>query len=144
MRVLLQRVKQAKVEINGSLKGKIENGMLVLFCAMRGDESSRIPTLANKIVNLRIFADENGKMNRSLIDVSGSALIVSQFTLAADTSQGRRPGYSDALPAKHSEELYREFINSMCQLCPVETGEFGADMMVSLINDGPVTIWIEV
>lgn len=143
MRVLLQRVKQAKVEINGSLKGKIENGLLVLFCAMRGDVSSRIPTLTNKIANLRIFADENGKMNRSLIDISGSALIVSQFTLAADTSQGRRPGYSDALPAKLSEEIYREFINSMRQFCSVETGEFGADMQVSLINDGPVTIWIE-
>ena len=145
MRCLLQRVTNAKVDIAGSTVGEIGQGLMILVCAMGDDEEDRAEALARKVVNLRIFADENGKMNRSVLDIGGSALIVSQFTLAADTSRGNRPGFSSAAPPDRGDALYRKFCDFVAgHGVEVATGEFGADMAVSLTNDGPVTIWLEV
>ena len=111
---------------------------------MAGDTQTQADQLAAKISKLRIFADEAGKMNRSLVDVGGAALVVSQFTLAADTSRGNRPGFSTAAPPAEGEVLYEHFAAQLAALyVPVETGEFGADMRVALVNDGPVTIWMD-
>lgn len=145
MRCLIQRVAAAKVEISGALEGRISRGLMILVCAMEGDAEANASQLAKKAVNLRIFPDEAGKMNKSLLDVGGEALIVSQFTLAADTSRGNRPGFSTAAKPKQGKKLYEIF----CQFIKehgvnVETGEFGADMQVTLTNDGPVTIWLDV
>ena len=145
MRCLIQRVAAAKVEISGALEGRISRGLMILVCAMEGDAEANASQLAKKAVNLRIFPDEAGKMNKSLLDVGGEALIVSQFTLAADTSRGNRPGFSTAAKPKQGKKLYEIF----CQFITehgvnVETGEFGADMQVTLTNDGPVTIWLDV
>ncbi len=145
MRCLLQRVTNARVDIAGNTVGEIGQGLMILVCAMGDDDEDRAAALARKVVNLRIFADENGKMNRSVLDIGGSALIVSQFTLAADTSRGNRPGFSSAAPPDRGDALYRRF----CEFVEghgveVATGEFGADMAVSLTNDGPVTIWLDV
>ena len=145
MRCLIQRVSEARVEIDGEAVGAIGPGMLVLVCAMSGDNEAQAAQLARKTVNLRIFRDDDGRMNRSLIDVGGAALIVSQFTLAADTSRGNRPGFSAAAAPADGEGLYERY----CDLVrghgvDVATGAFGADMAVSLTNDGPVTIWLEV
>jgi D-tyrosyl-tRNA(Tyr) deacylase len=144
MRCLIQRVSQARVEIAGVLVGAIDRGLLIFVCAMQDDSEEAARQLARKCVNLRIFADEAGKMNRSLVDIGGQALVVSQFTLAADTSRGNRPGFSAAAPPDVGEALYERF----CALVnehgiTVATGRFGADMAVHLVNDGPVTIWIE-
>jgi D-tyrosyl-tRNA(Tyr) deacylase len=144
MRCLLQRVSQAKVEVGGRVIGEIGRGLLILVCAMRGDDEANGEQLARKVVNLRIFADEAGKMNRSLADIGGSALVVSQFTLAADTSRGNRPGFSLAAEPGLGRELYERFCNAVrAHGVEVATGEFGADMQVGLTNDGPVTIWLE-
>ena len=111
---------------------------------MQGDTPEAATALAARVAKLRIFRDEAGKMNRSLLDTGGGALVVSQFTLAADTSRGNRPGFSTAAPPAEGQALYRDFVAALAALGPrVETGEFGADMAVSLINDGPVTIWME-
>lgn len=119
-------------------------GLLILICAMAGDTEAEAEKLAAKIAKVRIFKDEAGKMNRSLVDVSGSALVVSQFTLAADTSRGNRPGFSSAAPPADGERLYQHFADALGGLGPrVETGQFGADMDVHLVNDGPVTIWLD-
>jgi D-tyrosyl-tRNA(Tyr) deacylase len=145
MRCLLQRTSQAKVEIAGRTVGEIGPGMMILACAMRGDDAKNVEQLARKVVNLRIFADDAGKMNRSLIDIGGSALVVSQFTLAADTSRGNRPGFSMAAEPDLGRQLYERFCDELRgHGVTVETGEFGADMQVTLTNDGPVTIWLEV
>ena len=145
MRALVQRVTNASVKVAGETIGQIETGLLVLVCAMDGDGTSQADKLAAKIAKLRIFSDENGRMNRSLLDINGSALIVSQFTLAADTSRGNRPGFSDAAAPEKGRELYDYFARAMAALdVPVETGRFGADMAVTLTNDGPVTIWLDV
>jgi D-tyrosyl-tRNA(Tyr) deacylase len=144
MRCLLQRVSRAKVEVGGKVIGEIGRGLMVLVCAMRGDDEANGELLARKVVNLRIFADEVGKMNRSLIDIGGSALVVSQFTLAADTSRGNRPGFSLAAEPELGRSLYARFCDQVRgHGVEVATGEFGADMQVSLTNDGPVTIWLE-
>ena len=144
MRCLLQRVSQAKVEVGGKGIGEIGKGVLILVCAMRGDGQGNGEQLAKKVVNLRIFADEAGKMNRSLVDVGGSALVVSQFTLAADTSRGNRPGFSLAAEPELGRTLYERFCDEVRGYgVQVATGEFGADMQVSLTNDGPVTVWLE-
>jgi len=112
---------------------------------MQGDDEEMPAKLASKISKLRIFTDDAGKMNKSLLDIGGSALVVSQFTLAADTSRGNRPGFSQAAPPGEGRKLYEAFVDDLSSLgVPTETGEFGADMKVSLINDGPVTIWVEV
>jgi D-tyrosyl-tRNA(Tyr) deacylase len=138
-------VTQAQVDVAGETIGAIGPGLLILVCAMQGDTSAQSQTLARKISKLRIFKDEDGKMNRSLVDTQGSALIVSQFTLAGDTSRGNRPGFSAAAPPAEGEALYERFISDMRDLdIPVATGQFGADMAVSLINDGPVTLWMDV
>ena len=144
MRALLQRVTEASVHVGGTEIGRSGPGLLILVCAMQGDSEAEADQLAAKISKLRIFTDEAGKMNRSILDISGSALVVSQFTLAADTSRGNRPGFSYAAPPAEGERLYEYFAASLSALgIPVETGQFGADMKVSLVNDGPVTIWLD-
>lgn len=145
MRVLIQRVAEARVEVDGDTIGEIKQGLLVLVCAMQNDTEENGARLAMKISKLRIFRDAAGKMNKSLLDVGGSALIVSQFTLAADTSRGNRPGFSAAAAPETGRALYERFCAQMAALgIPVATGAFGADMAVSLTNDGPVTLWLEV
>ncbi|MHA6262834.1 D-aminoacyl-tRNA deacylase [Arenibacterium sp. CAU 1754] len=144
MRALIQRVSEAAVRFEGAVIGEIGPGMLILICAMQGDGEAQADQLAAKIAKLRIFRDDEGRMNRSLLDVGGAALVVSQFTLAADTSRGNRPGFSTAAPPAEGEALYEVFARAIAdQGIPVQTGRFGADMAVSLINDGPVTIWME-
>ena len=144
MRALIQRVTEAKVVVDGDIIGKVGEGLLILICAMQGDDDPDSAKLAQKIAKLRIFRDDQGRMNLSLADVGGAALIVSQFTLGADTSRGNRPGFSQAAPPEEGERLYEAFITDMKALgIAVETGQFGADMKVSLTNDGPVTIWID-
>jgi len=145
MRCLIQRVTEARVDIDGTAVGAIGPGMLVLVCAMQGDSEAAAALLARKTVNLRIFRDDDGRMNRSLVDTGGAALIVSQFTLAADTSRGNRPGFSAAAPPAEGEALYERFCDLVREYgVEVAKGRFGADMAVSLTNDGPVTIWLEV
>ncbi len=144
MRCLIQRVSQARVDIAGKTVGEIGQGLMILVCAMAGDGEENAATLARKVVNLRIFADDQGKMNRSLLDIGGAALVVSQFTLAADTSRGNRPGFSSAAPPAEGNALYQHFCALVAEHgVEVETGEFGGDMNVTLTNDGPVTIWLE-
>lgn len=145
MRALVQRVTSAAVQIDGDTLGAIGNGMLVLVCAMQGDTETNADKLAHKLSKLRIFKDDEGRMNRSILDTGGAVLSVSQFTLAGDTSRGNRPGFSTAAPPDTGEMLYKHFNASLSALGPrVETGRFGADMAVSLVNDGPVTLWVEV
>ena len=144
MRALLQRVSQARVEVGGAVIGEVGQGLLILICAMQNDTEAQADRLAAKIAKLRIFEDEDGKMNRSVLDIRGAALIVSQFTLAADTSRGNRPGFSYAAPPAEGERLYNYFTGQIAaQGIPVATGRFGADMKVHLVNDGPVTIWMD-
>ena len=144
MRALLQRVARASVTVEGQMTGQTGPGLLVLVCAMQGDTETQADHLAAKIAKLRIFTDETGKMNRSVRDICGSAIVVSQFTLAADTSRGNRPGFSTAAPPEDGKRLYDYFAAQLAaQGVPVETGRFGADMKVELLNDGPVTIWME-
>jgi D-tyrosyl-tRNA(Tyr) deacylase len=138
---LLQRVAEARVRIAGETVGEIGAGMLVLLCAERGDTESEADRLLAKLLKLRIFADEAGKMNRSVQDVAGGLLVVSQFTLAADTSSGTRPGFSNAAAPADGQRLYDYFVErAQATHALVQTGRFGADMQVQLINDGPVTI----
>ena len=144
MRALLQRVARASVTVEGEVIGKTGPGLLILICAMQGDGEGQANQLAAKIAKLRIFQDEAGKMNRSVRDIGGSALVVSQFTLAADTSRGNRPGFSAAAPPDEGNRLFEYFAGRLAaEGVPVETGQFGADMKVDLLNDGPVTIWME-
>jgi D-tyrosyl-tRNA(Tyr) deacylase len=133
------------VRVDGAVIGEIEKGLLILVCAMDGDDVAKSQALATKISKLRIFTDEAGKMNRSLVDIGGSALIVSQFTLAADTSRGNRPGFSTAAKPEIGCALYEQFVLDVAALgIQTATGSFGADMAVNLTNDGPVTIWMDV
>ena len=144
MRALIQRVAHAAVTVEGERIGQTGPGLLILICAMAGDGEAQADQLAAKIARLRIFKDEAGKMNRSVLDIGGGALVVSQFTLAADTSRGNRPGFSSAAPPAEGERLYEYFAAQLAAHgVPVETGQFGADMKVELLNDGPVTIWME-
>ncbi|ETA51062.1 D-aminoacyl-tRNA deacylase [Ponticoccus alexandrii] len=144
MRALIQRVTQARVEVEGAVIGEIGPGLLILICAMQGDTEAEADRLASKIAKLRVFRDEEGRMNRSVLDVGGAALVVSQFTLAGDTSRGNRPGFSTAAPPAEGERLYEYFAAQVqAQGLAVATGRFGADMAVSLVNDGPVTIWMD-
>ena len=144
MKVLLQRVSEAKVQVGERVSGEIGLGLLVLICVEAGDGEAEAELLARKIGKLRIFRDEEGKMNRSLLDVGGGALVVSQFTLAADLSRGNRPGFSKAAAPEAGRALYERFCRLLgAQGLAVETGEFGAEMAVSLVNDGPVTIWMD-
>ena len=144
MRALVQRVSEASVSVDGAVIGQIGPGLLILVCAMQGDTDDKPALLAAKIAKLRIFRDEVGRMNRSLLDTGGEALVVSQFTLAADTSRGNRPGFSAAAPPAEGEVLYEAFADALAEQGPrVAKGRFGADMKVALVNDGPVTIWVE-
>ncbi|AXQ94121.1 D-aminoacyl-tRNA deacylase [Cereibacter azotoformans] len=144
MRALIQRVRDASVVVEGETIGAIGPGLLILVCAMQGDGEAQADALAARIAKLRIFKDEAGKMNRSVRDIGGSALVVSQFTLAADTSRGNRPGFSTAAPPAEGERLYDHFAARMqAEGVPTAKGLFGADMKVSLLNDGPVTIWMD-
>ncbi|MDP2519307.1 D-aminoacyl-tRNA deacylase [Shimia thalassica] len=145
MKALLQRVSEASVTVDNEIVGEIEQGLLVLVCAMQGDTEAQANKLATKISKLRIFQDDAGKMNRSVIDVGGSVLVVSQFTLAADTRSGNRPGFSSAAAPADGERLYTYFADQLETLgLPVARGQFGADMKVRLLNDGPVTIAMEI
>lgn len=143
MRALLQRVSRASVAVDDQIIGQIGAGLLVLICAMQGDTEAEAEKLAAKIAKLRIFQDPTGKMNLSIIDVGGSALIVSQFTLAADL-RGNRPGFSYAASPEDGKRLYDCFSDKISQKAiSVANGRFGADMDVMLHNDGPVTIWMD-
>lgn len=138
---VLQRVSQASVSVAGQVIGEINHGLLVLVCAEHGDTSAEADALLAKILKLRIFSDEQGKMNRSVQDVQGGLLIVSQFTLAADTRKGNRPSFTGAASPDHGRSMYDYLLNQARQQHPkVAGGEFAADMQVSLVNDGPVTI----
>jgi len=144
MRAVLQRVTQAQVAVAGDTIGTIDAGLLILVCAMPDDTFDTVKALALKISKLRLFKDDAGKMNLSLAQTGGSALVVSQFTLAADTSRGTRPGFSRAAKPDEAETLYLQFAHALRDLnIPTQTGQFGADMSVSLTNDGPVTIWLD-
>ncbi len=149
MRVLLQRVREARVEIAGEVVGAIPRGLVILYCAERSDGADEVAAargrrIAQKVAKLRIFADEAGKMNKSVLDIGGAALVVSQFTLAADLSRGNRPGFSRAAPPEVAEALYQAFCRDLAaEGVAIETGRFGAEMAVHLVNDGPVTIWID-
>ena len=144
MRALLQRVGSAKVKVGGRTVGEIGYGLLVQFCAVEGETEAGVALLARKIAKLRIMRDDQGKMNRSIADIGGEVLVVSQFTLAADLSRGNRPGFSRAAAPDEGRALYERFRALLGEEgIPVETGEFGAEMAVSLVNDGPVTIWMD-
>jgi len=141
MKALLQRVAQADVTINNQVQGRIGRGLLVLLCAEPNDNETIADRLLRKTLALRIFADDAGKMNRSLLDVGGELLIISQFTLCADTSSGNRPSFTAAAPPLLAQTLYDYFVNqARLSGLGVQTGQFGADMQVGLVNDGPVTI----
>jgi D-tyrosyl-tRNA(Tyr) deacylase len=143
MRALIQRTTGAAVSVDGRTVGEIGSGLVVLVCAMRGDGEAESARLARKVANLRIFRDDEGRMNRSVLDVGGAALVVSQFTLAAE-AKGNRPGFSTAAPPDEGRRLYERFMADLAaQGVPAAAGEFGADMRVSLVNDGPVTIWLD-
>lgn len=141
MKAVVQRVSRACVTVDGERIGAIEQGVLILICAMQGDEIGQADQLAAKISKLRIFKDEDGKMNLSVKDIGGGALVVSQFTLAGDTARGNRPGFSSAAAPAEGKRLYEHFKSALSALgVPVQSGRFGADMAVELVNDGPVTI----
>ena len=145
MIALVQRVRRAQVDVAGQTIGAIGTGLLVLVCAEPSDTPAVAEKLIDKILKLRIFGDDAGKMNRSVQDVAGGLLIVSQFTLAADTSGGNRPSFTGAAPAALGRSLYEETLRlARAKHATVQAGEFGADMQVSLVNDGPVTIPLRV
>ena len=144
MRAVVQRVASARVDIAGQTVGAIERGLLVYLGFGRGDTAEERAWVLSKIVALRIFEDDTGKMNRSVQDVGGALLLVSQFTLYADVRRGRRPGFDDAMPPAEAEAAYDAAVTeARAGGLRVETGRFGADMKVSSLNDGPVTIWID-
>ena len=144
MRAVIQRVTRASVTVDGRVAGEIGAGLLVLLGVSRTDNPESASYLAEKIANLRIFSDEAGKMNLSVLDAGGSALVVSQFTLYGDTRGGRRPSYVQAAPPEEANRLYQEFVRSMRALgVTVETGVFQARMQVEMVNDGPVTILLD-
>ena len=144
MRVLVQRVDSSSVEVDNKIVGSINKGLNLLVGFTSADTSKEIDYMVDKVINLRIFDDENGVMNKSLLDVNGSILSISQFTLYADASKGRRPSYIKALSGDKATLLYDEFNDKLREHnIRVETGIFGADMKVNILNDGPVTIFIE-
>ena len=144
MRVLVQRVTSASVTIGARPVGAIDRGLLLLVGFRQDDTTSVIPWMAEKVCGLRIFPDDEGKMNRSLEDIGGGLLVVSQFTLYGDVAKGKRPSFIDAARPETAVPLYEQFVTALRgRVARVETGEFGADMQVALVNDGPVTIWLE-
>jgi len=140
MLAVIQRVSSSSVTVDSERVGEIAKGLTVLLGVVEGDSERDAEVLINKIVNLRIFADENGKMNRSLIDIGGQMLVVSQFTLAANIRKGRRPSFDGAAAPKTAEALYKYFMQKASEEVKVESGSFGANMQVDIQNDGPVTI----
>ena len=144
MRIVVQRVSEARVRIDGIVVGEIARGLLILLGIREGDEAKTIEWMTEKLVNLRIFPDDEGKMNRSLLDIGGEVLMVSQFTLYGDCRKGRRPSFIGAAHPTIAEPLYESFIEAVRAFgVKVATGQFGADMKVELINDGPVTLVID-
>ena len=144
MRAVIQRVTRASVRVDGEVSGTIDHGLLVLLGVGQEDGEAQVRALVDKIVQLRIFEDDAGKMNRSLLDIQGEALVVSQFTLYADVRKGRRPGFTDAAPPTIAEPLCERFKEVMAAYgLKVASGIFGAHMQVELLNDGPVTIWLD-
>ena len=142
---LLQRVSEAAVRVDGQIVGAIGPGLMVLVCAEKGDTEREADLLLTKLLGYRVFSDEAGKMNRSVTDIGGALLLVPQFTLAADTRSGTRPSFSPAASPEDGRRLFDYFVRQACtRHGKVETGQFGADMKVSLTNDGPVTIWLRV
>ena len=144
MRAVVQRVSSAEVRVDGEVRGRIEEGLCVLLGVARGDGEEAAARIAGKIARLRVFEDEDGRFDRSLVDVGGAALVVSQFTLLADTAKGNRPSFTDAAPPHAAEPLYLQVADELRALgVPVETGVFGARMEVELVNAGPVTIVLD-
>lgn len=145
MVVLIQRVSEATVEVEGEVVGEIGCGLLVLLGVHREDTAKEGAWLAAKCANLRIFPDDEGRMNRSVTNVGGEVLVVSQFTLYGDAARGNRPSFTQSAPPEHAEPLYEQFVQALSEHLgkPVPTGVFGAMMQVRLINDGPVTLWLE-
>jgi len=143
MRVIVQRSKESSVSVNNKVVGKIDKGLVLLVGFTEGDNSEKIEKMAKKVANLRIFDDENGVMNKSILDVGGDILSISQFTLYADTKKGNRPSYVAALNGEQATVLYDKFNEELRKYLKVETGIFGADMQVSILNDGPITIALE-
>jgi D-tyrosyl-tRNA(Tyr) deacylase len=144
MRIVIQRVRQGRVSVNGEIIAEIGQGLVILVGVGPADGEEQARYLAEKIANLRIFEDEHGKINRSLLEVNGSAIVVSQFTLYADTRKGRRPSFTDAAPPELASPLVERFAEMLReQGVETKTGQFGAHMLVEIANDGPVTIWLE-
>jgi D-tyrosyl-tRNA(Tyr) deacylase len=145
VRALLQRVRRAEVRVDDEPIATIGPGLLILLGVGRGDDDATTDALARRVTELRIFGDAEGRTNRSIIEVGGAALVVSQFTLYADTTRGRRPGFTDAADPADAERLYRRFADSVsgAGVRDVQTGSFGAEMAVELVNDGPFTIWLD-
>ena len=144
MRAVVQRVSKASVTVEGQIVGAIGRGLMILLGVTHGDGEEQARWLANKVAGLRIFEDDEGKMNRSLLEVNGQAVVVSQFTLYADTRKGRRPSFTDAALPEVARPLVERFAELLREIgVPTQTGEFGAHMSVEIANDGPVTIWLE-
>lgn len=143
MIALLQRVREARVAVQGEVVGAIERGLLVFLGVERGDDTVQVDRLLERVLGYRIFPDDHDRMNRSVRDIGGGVLVVSQFTLAADTRKGMRPSFTPAAEPAEGRRLYEYFVAQACVAhTPVAAGKFGADMQVSLVNDGPVTIWL--
>jgi D-tyrosyl-tRNA(Tyr) deacylase len=143
MRSVVQRVKKARVSVGGEVVGSIEHGLLALVGVMDGDEAEDAAWLEHKLLSLRVFPDDAGKMNRSVVDVGGRLLLVSQFTLAADIGKGARPSFMAAMHPDRASPMFDALVASLRRSVAVETGRFGADMAVELVNDGPVTLWLD-
>lgn len=142
---LIQRVTEASVTVEGNIIGQIDQGILLLLGVEKDDNEKKAERLLERVINYRIFEDETGRMNKSLKQIKGELLIVSQFTLPADTRKGNRPSFSSAAPPALGEQLYKYFVHQSKQQMPkVQTGQFAADMKVALVNDGPVTFWLQV
>ena len=144
MKALMQRVTQAKVEVDGQCIGQIDHGIMLLLGVDKCDDKAKADQLLHKVLHYRFFADENGKMNNNVQQVGGSLLIISQFTLVADTKKGLRPGFSSAAPPTLGEQMYDYFVAQAQQKISLATGQFGANMQVTPTNDGPVTFMLEV
>ena len=145
MRALIQRVTRASVRVDGEAVATIGEGMVILLGVGHGDDEATTDALARRATELRFFRDEQGKTNRSILDTAGSALVVSQFTLFADTSRGRRPGFTNAAAPEVADRLYRRFADALrsAGVADVQTGSFGAEMALELLNDGPFTLWLD-
>ncbi len=144
MKIVLQRVLRSSVSVDDEVVGEIGKGLMILVGAEKGDSDEAVNALADKVLNLRIFADDQGKMNRSCLDVKGEILVVSQFTLAGDCSRGRRPGFDNAAAPEEAERLYQNFIKKLVESkLKIQEGRFGTHMQVDLVNEGPVTFILE-